>query len=795
MTVQTIKTKPTERAYQVLGERMPRKEDFRLLTGSARFMDDIEIPRALHACFVRSPHAHARIESINTENALAVPGVVAVVTGKDLAQWTTPFRMAPQIAGLLPMEMTALPIDKVRFDGDPVACVVAVDRYVAEDAAELVEVMYKVLPAVTDMFKAIEDGAALVDDALPTNLVSSQRYAHGNVSSRFAKADVIVEATFSQHRQTHVPMETRGCAAVWDEGRQFLTLYNGTQVPHPMRTSLAARLGLKETQVNVICPDIGGAFGQKIVLYREELTIAALAKTLKRPVRWREDRRENLLSALMAREDFVKTRAAVRKDGQILALQAELFSDFGAYSFFPANYMISVVAMLLPGPYKIQDYAFDVKVALTNKCPAGPFRAPMSITSWVTEGTMDAIARELGMDPVDVRRMNMLRSEDLPYETATNERYEDVTPYETLERAVQQFDYQKRREEQATGRLQGHYRGIGICSVLESTTYGSEFYRKAGIKGTGHEAAWVRVEPTGVINASCGIMNSGQGYETTIAQAIAEGLGCKPEDVAVHLGDTMLAPYGMGSRGSRGAVAGAGTSYLAARKARDKVLAIAAHLLGVASAENLNVENGNIMRLSGDTWVQTDLTLYDISQTAYLNPLLLPPGMEPGIEIHTAYDPPAMTYSNATHLCEVEVDIETGVINIGRYVIVEDAGTMLNPQIVEGQIHGGVALGIGGVLLEAVVYDENGQNLTRSFMDYLLPTAREVPNIEVVHLDTPNKTTPVGLKGMSEGGVMGAIGVVCNAVSDALSPFGIVIEEQPLSPGKIKSLLRSRGVN
>jgi carbon-monoxide dehydrogenase large subunit len=703
--------------------------------------------------------------------------------------------MAPPIEGLFPMEMTTLPIDKVRFHGDPVACVVAADRYVAEDAAELVDVTYDVLPAVTNMFKAMEEGSPLVDDALPTNQVSAQHYEHGDVAGRFAEADAIVEATFSQHRQTHVPMETRGCAAVWDEGRQFLTFYNGTQVPHPMRTSLAARLGLKETQVNVICPDIGGAFGQKIVLYREELTIATLAKVLKRPVRWREDRMENLLSALMAREDFIKTKVAVRKDGRILALQAELFTDFGAYSFFPANYMIRVVAMLLPGPYKIQDYSFDVKVALTNKCPAGPFRAPMAITSWITEGTMDAIARQLGMDPVEVRRINMLRNEDLPYVTATDERYEDITPYETLEIALERFDYQQQREEQTAARLQGRYRGIGICAVIESTTYGSEFYRKAGIPGTGHEAAWVRVEPTGVVNASCGIMSTGQGYETTVAQAVAEGLGCKAEDVAVHLGDTLLAPYGMGSRGSRGAVAGAGTAYLAARKAREKVLTIAAHLLGVASIDDLDMENGNIMRLSEDGWVQTDLTLRDISRIANLSPLSLPPGMEPGLEIHTAYDPPAMTYSNATHLCEVEVDIETGVINIGRYVIAEDAGTMLNPQIVEGQIHGGAALGIGGVLFEQVVYDENGQNLTGSFMDYLLPTACEVPTFEITHLDTPNKSTPAGLKGMSEGGVMGAIGAVCNAVSDALSPFGIVIEEQPLSPSKIKALLRSHGVN
>lgn len=792
MTQQVSKTLQGTHSHTVLGKSVPRKEDYRLLTGTAQFLDDMEIPRALHACFVRSPHAHARIVSIHTEQALAVPGVVAVVTGKDLAQWTTTLRMAPPIEGLYPMEMTALPIDKVRFDGDPVACVVASDRYVAEDAAELVEVEYDVLPAVTHMFQVLEGETPPVDDALPTNLVSHQTFEHGDVKGKFAQADRIVEASFSQHRQTHVPMETRGCAAVWDEGRQYLTFYIGTQVPHPMRTQLAGRLGLKETQVNVVCPDIGGAFGQKIALYREELTVAALAKMLKRPVRWREDRMENLLAASHAREDFVKTRAAVTNDGRILALEAELFSDFGAYSFFPANYMARVVAMLLPGPYKIQDYAYDVKVMLTNKCPAGPYRAPMAITSWVTEGTIDAIARELKLDPVQVRKINMLQKEDLPYLTATQELYEDITPYETLDMALQNYGYEQFRKEQETDRKNGRYRGLGICVVVESTTYGSEFYKKAGIPGTGHEAAWVRVEPTGVVNASAGIMGSGQGYETTVAQAVAEGLGCKVEDVAIHLGDTLLAPYGMGSRGSRGAVAGAGTAYLAAREAQQKVLKIAAKLLGIQNPDALKMENGNVMRWMNNEWMQTDLTLTDIAKTAYLNPLILPEGMEPGIEVHKAYDPPPMTYSNAAHLCEVEVDVQTGKIEIKRYVIAEDAGTLINPQIVDGQIHGSTILGIGGSLLEEVVYDENGQNLTGSLMDYLLPTACEAPKLEIHHLETPNHRTPAGIKGMSEGGVMGAIGAVTNAVANALEPFAVKVDKQPLSPSYIRSLLRGK---
>lgn len=794
MIDQSKTMKEPKQEFKVIGKRIPRKEDYRFLTGMGKFLDDIEIPRALHACFVRSPYAHARILSIHTEEAKSLPGVMAVVTGEDLAKLTSSFRIAPTIEGLYPMEMTTLPIDKVRFDGDLVACVVAVDRYVAEDAMELVEVDYESLPAVVDMFEGMKEGSARVDDDLSTNLVSHQHMEYGDVGRRFAEADHIVEASFSQHRQTHVPMETRGCAAIWDEGRQFLTFHIGTQVPHPMRTALAARLGLKETQVNVVCPDIGGAFGQKIALYREELTVAALACYLKRPVRWREDRMENLLAASHAREDDVKVRAAVTNEGQILALDAEIVSDFGAYSFFPANYMARVIAMLLPGPYKVQDYAYDIKVVLTNKCPTGPYRAPMAITSWVTEGTIDAIARQLKLDPVHVRRVNMIQKEDLPYRSATLELYENITPNETFERALKEIKYESFRKEQEQDRKNERFRGLGICVVVESTTYGSEFYKKAGIPGTGHEAAWVRIEPTGVVNASAGIMDSGQGYETTVAQTVAEGLGINPEDVSVHLGNTLIAPYGMGSRGSRGAVAGAGTAYLAAKEAQKKVLQIAAKLLGLKDHEGLKMEEGNIYRLIQDEWVQTDLTIVNIAQTAYLNPLALPEGMEPGIEIYKTYDPPAMTYSNATHICEVEVDVNTGVIDILRYLVVEDAGNLINPQIVEGQIIGATILGIGGVLMEKVVYDHKGQNLTGTLMDYLLPTACEAPNIEIIHMDTPNHRTPAGLKGMSEGGVMGAIGAVSNAVNDALSPFDVKVDKQPITPNYIRSLLRNKEV-
>lgn len=778
--------------FEHIGKPLRRKEDRRLLTGSGRFVDDIEIPGALHACFVRSPHAHARIRAIDAEAARALPGVVAVVTGREVAQWTANLRMAPPIEGLLPVEMTTLPVDRVRFQGDPVACVVAVDRYVAEDAAEQVVVDYETLTAVTDMWRALDADAPRVDEALPGNLISHQSFVRGDPAARCREAFKVVEATFSQQRQTHLPIETRGCAAVWDEGREHLTMHIGSQVPHPMRTQLAARLRLPESQVTIVSPDVGGGFGQKIALYREELTVAALARELKRPVRWREDRMENLLAASHAREDFCRTRAAVTQDGRLLSLELELREDFGAYCFYPANYLARVVAMILTGPYKVQDYAYDVKVVLTNKCGNGPMRAPMAITSWVMDGTIEAIARALGLDAAEVRRVNLLRPEDLPYTMATGEMLEDITPRETFEAALAATDYTGFRARQAAARRQGRYLGFGICVVVESTTYGSAFYKAAGIPGSGHEAAWVRVEPSGAVNAAVGLGATGQGYETALSQAVAEGLGVDPARVRLHLGNTDVAPYGMGSRGARGGTAGGGALLLCAQDAQAKVLAIAARMQGLDSAGDLRLIDGRVERQKGSDWVDTGLTLADVARTAYLDPITLPPGMAPGLDFSKTYDPPPMTYSNATHVCEVAVDIATGAIRIERYLVAEDCGTVLSPVVVTGQQHGAIAMGLGGALFEHVLYDDSGQNLSGTLADYLIPTACELPDFEIIPMHTPNRRTPAGIKGMAEGGVMGALGAVVNAVNDALAPFGVVADRLPLRPDYLRALLRDR---
>lgn len=806
-------------AFRHIGRRIPRKEDRRLLIGAGRYLDDIEVPGALHACFVRSPHAHARIVAIDAEAARGLPGVVAIVTGQELARWTTRHRMAPPIEGLHPVESDTLPIDRVRFHGDPVACVVATDRYLAEDAAEQVLVDYEPLEAVTDMTRALEPGAPRVDETLPSNLVSHQRQSFGDVDARMREAHRIVESHFSQHRQTHVPIETRGCIAVWDEGREHLTFHVGSQVPHPYRTQLAARLRLSESQVTVISPDVGGGFGQKITLYREELVCAALARELKCPVRWREDRVENLTASTQAREDLCRTRAAVDAQGRLLALELEILEDFGAYCFYPGNYLARVVAMILTGPYKVQDYRFDVKVVLTNKVGNAPMRAPMAVTSWVMDGTLEAVARELDLDPIAVRRLNMIEPGDLPYRMPTGEVLRDVTPRETFEGALAAIDVEAFRARQRAARAQGRWLGLGLCNVVESTTYGSAFYKSAGIPGSGHEAAWLRIEPSGAVNASVGLGPTGQGYETALAQAVAEGLGVDPAQVRIHLGHTDIAPYGMGSRGARGGTAGGGVLYLCAQDARARVLAIAAHRLGLADATGLRMVDGRIecaavgaesvadsvadsgfdgaaASATGDDvqWSDTGLTLADVARLAYMEPLALPPGATPGLEFHRTFDPPPMTYSNATHACEVEIDPATGGLKILRYVVAEDCGTVLSPVVVEGQQHGAIAMGLSGALYEQVVYDASGQNLTGLLADYLVATAAELPDFEILPMHTPSRHTPAGIKGMAEGGVMGAIGVVTSAVNDALAPLGVVADRQPLTPMWLRELIR-RGQN
>jgi carbon-monoxide dehydrogenase large subunit len=775
--------------HRILGTSPTRLEDERLLRGLGRFVDDIEVPRALHLVFLRSPHAHADIVALSTEAARAMPGFVATWTGPDFAARATTLRMAPPIEGLHPVDVPPFPIDRVRFAGDPVVAIVAETREAALDAAEAIEVEYRPLSACASIEAARAPGAMRVDPALASNRVARQEFAAGDVDAAFAAAHRVVEARFSQHRQTHMPLEPRGCIATWDRGRRHLTIQAGAQAPHPLRSALASRLRLSESQVTVVSEDVGGGFGQKIALLREELACAALAIELGRPVRWREERGENLVAALHAREEAAVLRAAVAADGRLLAIEATLEADFGAYCFFPANYMIAVVAMILPGPYRVKAYRYVLDAWLTNKCPAGPMRAPMASASWFMDGLMDRIAVELGLDPLEVRRVNTIGASEQPWTTATGETLVDVTPAETLEAAAAAIGHEAFRARQRDARARGELLGLGYCAVIESTTYGSAFYRKAGIPGSGHEAATIRIEPSGAVLASCGLGGTGQGYETTLAQCVAEGLGCRLADVAIRIGNSDVAPYGMGSRGSRGAAAGGGALLRAARRLRAKVLAIAAARLGLNGPDALDLVEGRVRRDMGGAFVDAGLSLADIARTAHLDPLALPAGLEPGLHLTLAYDPPAMTYANATHACVVAIDGETGALRIERYVVAHDCGTAINPAIVDGQVHGAVAMGLSGAMGEHCAYDAEGQARAGSLMDYALARAADLPSIETIACDRPNRFTEAGIKGMSEGGVMGAIGALANAVNDALAPTGRRIDAQPLTAAAIRAAL------
>jgi carbon-monoxide dehydrogenase large subunit len=770
-----------------VGAALSPRETRSLCLGHGGFVGDLTAPGLLHAAFVRSPHAHARIVGIDAGAARRAPGIAAVLTGHDLARLTAPLRVAPAIDGLLPMEMATLPVDKARFVGDPVACVIGDDRYRVEDACALVEVEWATLPAVVDPERAHDADLPRVDDTVPANRAYAGLFAHGDVDAAQRAADRIVEARFHQGRQTHAPMEPRGCLASFLPGDESLTFWQSTQIPHPMRSALAARLGIPESAVRVITPDVGGGFGQKIPLYREELTTAAASRLLGRPVRWIETRRENLCAALHAREDIVDVRAAVRRDGTILGLDVRILTDFGAYAYFPANYMARVVGMMIPGAYRLRDYRYAITAVLTNKCPAGPYRAPMLICSWVTEGTVDAVARALALDPATVRRRNMLADADLPYATATALTYRSVYPAETLERALGRFGYEERRSAQAHARAAGRIVGIGMATYVEPNTYGSEFYRTAGIPGSGHDAAIVRIEPSGAVSAQIGIVSQGQGHLTTVAQALADELGIALERVRVHAGDTAAAPYGMGTRGSRGGVVSAGAALGAARVLKDKLLRIAAHVLE-APLDDLELAEGGV-RVRGAP--ASSLTLGQLAQKAYLAPMELPRGMEPGLEATHAFDPPALTFSSGTHVCEVEIDPETGEPTILRYTIVEDCGRLLNPAVVEGQLHGATVQGLGGALAEEVVYDASGQNLSATFMEYALPVASRVPPFVIEHVERPDPGTPLGMKGMAEGGVMGASAAVSNAVADALAPLGADAGRQPFTAARLARALRA----
>ena len=776
----------------MIGAALPRVEDARLLLGQGRYVADLDLPRMVHVAFVRSPHAHARIVSIDTSAARQAPGVVACLTGAELETHAGTMRAPSRMRDYRVTDFPALALGKVRHVGEAVAVVVASDRYVAEDAAELIAVEYAPLPVAGDVDAALSARADFLHDEAGTNVILARTFAQGDVDAARGDAAVVVSDRFRFHRHAGVAIENRACVADWQAGDGSLTVWSSTQIPGIVRDMLAELLGLPLPRVRVVAADVGGGFGIKTVLYPEEIVVAALARIVGRPVRWIGDRREDLLTSTQAWDETIDAELALDGDGRILGLSARVVADVGAYSIYPWTASIEVIQVVsfLPGPYRVAHYRAEALGVATNKAPMGPYRGvgrPISV--FVTEALLDRAARRLGLDPVEIRRRNLLAPEDLPYRSASGIVWDSGSFQESLARVCDAAGYRELRAEQARARAAGRYFGIGFASYVELTGVGSAIPVSPGAEiATGTEGATVRVEPGGGVVAIFGLGCQGQGHETTFAQIVAGELGVAVGHVRVLYGDTAAGPHSTGTYASRSAVLGGGAAILATRAVREKALLIAAHQLE-ASAADLVIAAG-VVSVRGVPG--REISLGTVATIAYAGAKRLPKGVEPGLEATKFYDPYFGTASNATHLAVVEIDPATCVARVLRHVVVEDCGRVINPLIATGQTIGGVAQGIGAALLEEVVYDGDGQLLTGSLMDYLVPTAGEIPPVEVIHLDHASPTTLGGFKGVGEGGTIGAPAAVANAIADALAPLGIDVTELPVTADRLFRLLTSR---
>jgi carbon-monoxide dehydrogenase large subunit len=772
-----------------LGARVPRVEDRRFLTGEAKYVGDLVLPRMVHAVFVRSTVAHARLGAVDVSAAAAHPGVLAVLTASDFPELPPLVDQVP-LEGLLKTPQPVLAAGKVRFVGEAVAVVVASDRYVAEDAAEMVVVDYEPLPPVVDVDQALADGAPLLFEELGTNVMYRGGQRLGDPDAAFADADLVVETRCHTNRHMAAPMEGRGTIAQYERASDRLTCWTASQTPHWQRMVLSAYLGIPEQRVRVVTPDVGGGFGQKITASPEEIVVAALARRLRRPVKWIEDRRESLTSATHAKENVLHLKAAVRRDGRLLGLRATAIGDAGAYSFNTTSVLIEPLpaCTLMPGVYHLDNYEYEVVGVVTNKTPIAAYRG----VGWTAghtarEQLFDEIARQLEMDPADFRRKNMIRSEELPFRTCTGSLYDSGDYVGALDLALETLDYKALRERQEEMRRAGRYLGIGLSPFVELTGFGSDASAQCGLPLPTHDNAKVTLEPSGKVTVAVGVHSHGQGHETSLAQIAAETLGVGMDDVSILYGDTSTTPFGVGTWASRSAVIGGGAIRLAAEDVRGKVLAMAAHLLE-ANPEDVTIDDGSVFVVGTPAKA---IPLADVAMAAYFAPMMRPPEFgEPFLSSTRNYDPPT-AYANGCVAAVVEVDAETGEARLERVVMVEDCGTMINPMIIEGQAYGAVTQAIGGALLEHLAYDENGQPLATTYMDYLVPTSAEVPPIEVLHMSSPSPHTVLGIKGMGEGGAIAGPAAVVNAVVDALAPFGADGTKLPMSLERISELLRA----
>ena len=765
-------------AARYAGSRVQRVEDARLLTGTGTFVDDITRPGMLHACFVRSPHPRARIGSIDTSAALALPGVHAVFTAADLngdvveAWYTGTGNMVPDTP------RPPLAHGEARFAGDIVALVVADSRYLAEDAAELVDVDYEPLPAVAD-YASARTAEALVHEGYEGNLAGELAGAPAEtIADAYDSAAHVVSETIWEQGQGAVPMETRGLVAEWSRASGELTVWAGTQAPHEVRMFAARLLGIPEHSVRVITRDVGGGFGQKVMPLREDICVLLAARRLPAAVKWIEDRRENLQSAGQARHEHGAVRLAFDDAGTILAASLDHVQDVGAY---PTPWPVGTGAatgMIFPGPYRIAKGTFSHASVFSSTAGRTAYRGPWAFETLAREVTLDIAARRMGIDPAELRRRNLLRLDEMPFSSPTGMPYDHMDPLETLEQALAILDYDAFRKEQAAARAQGRYLGVGIACYAEPTAPAFGYYTTEG--------ATIRIEPSGKVNVYVAGGSTGNSLETTAVQLAADALGADIADVHTIQGDTAVTPFGAGTGGSRSGSMIAGAVGVTAAELRTKLTKLAAHKLEASEADIELARSRAAVKGDPDAGV----SFAELADIAYFQPYALPPGVSPGLEASARYAATGIgLWACATHVCTCEVDVTTGKVTLLRYIVGEDCGHMINPAVVEGQIAGGVVQGIGGALLEELAYDADGNPVATTFMDYLLPTATEVPLIEYAHVETAPGPGPGGYKGVGEGGAIGAPPAVVNAVADALAPFGVTITRLPLSPAAVAGLI------
>jgi carbon-monoxide dehydrogenase large subunit len=770
-----------------VGAALTRKEDRRLLCGRGRFAGAMSTPGMLNAAFVRSPFPAAGVAAIDTTAALRVPGVAAVFTAADLGN---PYLLATlERDEFVPTRMPLLGGDQVRFAGEPVAVVLAGDAYLAEDAAELVAVDWVPGPAVTDLTAAIADGAPQVHPAAGGNcLVDLLMFNDERLPEIFESAAVVVGGTFASARVAAVPLEGRACLAEWDERDGQLVLHVSTQVPHQVRSAVAQALGLPERAIRVIAPDVGGGFGLKCVVGREEVTVAAAALRLRRPVRWAEDRQENLIASFHGHEQRYRVRAAFDGEGRILGLDAGIDCDVGAYSAYPFTCGVEplMAASELPGIYKVPAYRARSRAIATHKAPTAPYRGvsrPQIVL--VMERLMEKAARVLGADPLAVRRRNMIGPGEFPYAGVNGISYDEGSYRESLDLAERRVAERGWPAERDRLRAEGLAAGIGYACFSERTAYGTPTMSQRRMRMTpGYDTASVRMDPTGEVTVTTGTCAHGQGHETTFAQIVADRLGVHPEQVRLRQGDTDLAAYGWGTFASRSVVIGGGAAARAAERVAAQLRTAAAHLLEASAAD---VElSGGVARIRGDA--RAAVPLADIARTVYFQAHRLPEEVRYGLEATASFDPPG-TFSNACHAALVAVDQGTGQAQLRRYLVVEDCGVVINPLIVDGQVLGGVTQGVAAALFERLCYDTEGQPVSTTLMDYLVPTAAEMCPVEVIHLETPSRFSESGAKGMGEGGMIGAPAAVLNAVNDALTGTGVSFDHIPVLPAELSAAL------